>query len=206
MKKSFALALTVILSLLFLSGAALAMDADELIAKSIEATGGKDKITSVKTMTAKGKAMAQGMEFPFEMKQARPNLLRLDVTVMGMQMIQAFDGEKGWTINPMTGNPDPQPMGELENKGFKIQADLDGLLVDYQDKGYTVEYVGEAEVEGTEVYQLKLDTHDDIVIDLFFDKEYFLPIKSSTVINWVYDSVRADRNCSTASAKAIDDG
>ncbi len=184
MKKSFAIALIVSLSVILSAGFVMAMDADELIKKSFEATGGLDKIKSVKSSHATGKALAQGMEFPFVMRTLRPNYLRLDVEIMGMTMIQAFDGEKGWTINPMAGITVAQDMTEIENKSFKLQANMDGLLVDYKDKGYTVEYIGEADVEGTPAYQLKVDTHDDIVMDLFFDQEYFLNIKMTTAITW----------------------
>ncbi len=37
---------------------------------------------------------------------------------------------------------------EMEEMSFKIQSDMDGILVDYAKKGYTVEYIGEADVEG----------------------------------------------------------
>ena len=188
MKKLLALALICML----VASVSSAMDAKELIEKNIEATGGLDKIKAIKSMTATGKALAQGMEFPFEMKQCRPNLMRLDVSVMGMEMIQAYDGENGWTINPMMGSQDPQPMGEIENKSFKMQSDMDGLLVGYEDKGYTVEYIGEADVEGTPVYQLRLDTHEDIVIDMFIDQEYFLVIKQSSTINWEEKVIESD--------------
>ncbi len=188
MKKIFALAIVCML----IAGVSTAMDAKELIEKTIEATGGREKIQAVKSMTATGKALAQGMEFPFVMKQVRPNFMRLDVTVMGMEMIQAYDGEKGWGVNPMMGSQDPQPMGELENKSFKMQADMDGPLINYEEKGYTVEYIGEAEVEGTQVYQLRLDTHMDIVIDMFIDQEYFLTIKTSSTINWEEKIIESD--------------
>jgi hypothetical protein len=187
-KKIFAIAMICML----MAGFSSAMDAEELIKKNTEAIGGADKIKAVQTMTATGKALVQGMEFPFEMKMARPNLMRLDVTVMGMAMVQAFDGNQGWAINPMAGSTDPQPMGELENKSFKMQSDLDGLLVNYKEKGYTVEYIGEAEVEGTPVYQLHMDTHMDIVIDIFIDQEYFLVIKQSSTINWEEKEIKSD--------------
>ena len=180
MKKIFVLALVCLL----VASVSSAMDAKELIEKSIEASGGLEKIQAVKTMTATGKALTQGMEFPFEMKQSRPNRMRLDVTIMGMQMVQAYDGESGWAINPMAGSQDPQPMGEMENKSFKMQSDMDGLLVGYEEKGYTAEYIGEADVEGTPVYQLRMDTHQDIVLDLFIDQEYFLVIKQSSTTTW----------------------
>lgn len=188
MKKILALVLICMIA----SGITYAMDAKELIAKSIEATGGLEKMQAIKTTTVTGKALAQGMEFPFVMKQVRPNFVRVDVSVMGMEMVQVYDGEKGWSINPMMGSTDPQLMGEAENKGFKMQADMDGPLVDYKKKGYTVEYIGEADVEGTPVYQLHLDTHMDIEMDMFFDQEYFLLIKTTSSINFEEKIMESD--------------
>lgn len=182
MKKPVAHLLILSLFMLLTTGLAQAMDADELVAKNLEAVGGLDKLHAVKSSIAKGKVLAQGMELPFEMKQMRPNLMRLDVTVMGMAMVQVYDGENGWSINPMSGSQDPQPMSDLENKSFKLQANLDGLLAEYKDRGFTVKYVGEADVQGTPAYQLALDTHDGIVLDLYLDKDYFLVIKQTTTI------------------------
>lgn len=182
MKKSCFALLVVAVALFAVVGPAAAMDADELINKHLEATGGKEKLQSIQSNKVTGKFMTQGMEFPFTMTQKRPNLLRIDAEVMGMSMIQAFDGEAGWSINPMTGSPDPQPMGDLENKSFKLQADMDGALMNYADKGFTVEYLGEEDVEGTPCHKLRLDTKLDIVIEYFFDAEYFLIIKQASTI------------------------
>ena len=179
-KRSFAFA--VVLLTAGITATAGAMDADELIAKNIEATGGLEKIQSVETVQATGKFLTQGMEFPFTVTQKRPNKLRLVADIQGMSLIQVFDGETGWSINPMTGSQDPQPMGEIELKSFKLQADMDGPHINYAEKGYSVEYIGEDEVEGTAVYQFRLDTHNDIVMDYFLDQEYFLTIKQTSKI------------------------
>jgi outer membrane lipoprotein-sorting protein len=159
-----------------------AMDADELIAKSLEATGGLDKIKAIESSVFTGKFLTQGMEFPFTMTQKRPLKMRIEAEIMGATMVQCFDGEKGWGINPMTGSTTAQPMSGMEEMSFRLQADMDGPLVDYADKGYTVEYLGEEDVEGTPAYKLKIDTNDGIVMNVFFDKEYFLTIKSSNTI------------------------
>ena len=164
-----------------------AMDADELIAKNIEASGGLKKIQGNKSAKIIGKILTQGMEIPFTMYQKRPNMLRVEASVMGMTMTQGYDGTQGWSINPMTGSADPQPMGEVETKGFSLQADTDGALVNYKDKGYTVEYLGEEDLEGTPAYKLRVDTKMDIVVDMFIDKEYFLAIK-------VHSKITVDEN------------
>lgn len=161
------------------AGATFAMDADELIAKAIEAQGGASALQAVQSQKATGKFVNQGMEIPFTMAQARPNLLRIDATFMGMTIVQAFDGTNGWSINPMTGSQDAQPMSDVEAKGFRMQADMDGQLLNWAAKGYTVEYVGPEEVEGTAAHRLRVDTKMDIVMDFWFDAESFLLLKQN---------------------------
>jgi len=170
----------ILILIVAVSGPVLAMDADELIAKAIEAQGGKEKIQSIKTMKTTGKFMAGGMEFPFTTLHSRPDNIRIESEVMGATMVQAYDGENGWMINPMMGSTDPQKMPPIQAKAFKLQADMDGPLIDWKKKGYTVEYIGTDDVEGTEVHHLKLDTNEKMVMDIYFDAEYFLSLKIRT--------------------------
>ena len=159
-----------------------AMDADELVAKAIEASGGEKAMKAVNSLKTTGKFMTSGMEFPFSTYHVRPSMMRIEAEVMGATMIQAYDGETGWSINPMTGTSEPQKMSPMEMKGFKLQADMDGVLIDWKKKGYTIKYIGTDDVEGTEAHQLKLDTNDGIVMDMYFDSEYFLLLKVHTKI------------------------
>ena len=174
--------------------AASAMDADELIAKHLEAIGGEKNLRAIESVKATGKFMTQGMEIPFTMTHKRPNRMRLEAQVMGMTMVQCYDGERGWAVNPMTGSEDPQPMSEIEEKGFKLQADMDGLLVDYADKGYTVEYLGEDEVEGTAAHKLRLDTGEDIVLEYFIDNDYVLIIKQDSKLTFEGNEIESSTN------------
>ncbi len=160
---------------------AAAMDAPELIAKATEASGGA-AMKAIQSQKATGKFATQGMEIPFTMLTARPGRLRVDASVMGMTITQCFDRTAGWSINPMSGSKDPVPMGDLEIKGMKLQADMDGPFVGWEAKGFTVEYLGQEDVEGTSCYGLRLDTKQDIVMDYWFDAESFLVIKQNTRI------------------------
>jgi outer membrane lipoprotein-sorting protein len=157
-----------------------AMDAEKLIDKAIDANGGLKKIQSTESIKATGKFLTQGMEFPFTMTQKRPGKMKIEAEIMGATMIQCFADGEGWSINPMMGSTDPQPMSEMEAMGFKVQSDMDGVLIDYEKKGYTVEFIGEEDVEGTPTYHLKVDTNFGIVMDMYFDQEYFLNIKTAT--------------------------
>jgi len=159
---------------------ARAMSADELINKHVEATGGLEKHKSVKSTKLTGKMLMMGMELPFTVVQLRPNMMRVDGDFQGAKFVQAFDGTSGWMINPMAGTQDAQDMPALEELGLKYEADIDGVLIDYAEKGFTAEYVGEDEVEGTPVHHLKVDTGGGVDFDMYFDTEHFLLIKQTT--------------------------
>jgi outer membrane lipoprotein-sorting protein len=161
------------------AGSACALTADELIANYFKAVGGLEKLTSIKTVKATGKVQMSGIELPFSMAQKRPDKLYIESDFQGTKIKQAYDGEHGWTVNPMMGTTAAQPMPALQEKAMRIQADIDGPLVGWKDKGYTVELLEDDEVEGTPVHRLRLDTGFDIVLTMCFDKENFLLIKQT---------------------------
>lgn len=167
---------------LAVSGAAsaFAMDAEELITKALDAQGGAAALQAVKSQKATGKFLTQGMEIPYTMQHLRPNLMRVDASVMGMSIVQAFDGTTGWSINPMMGSQDPQAMSDVEAKSFKVQADMDGPLLGWAARGWTAEYIGAEDVEGTATHHLRMDTKQDLVLDFWFDAESFLMIKQNS--------------------------
>ncbi|MFL6195611.1 MAG: outer membrane lipoprotein-sorting protein [Thermoanaerobaculia bacterium] len=162
-----------------LAGAALqAQTVDEIIGKHLEARGGKDKIKAVQATRLTGKmVMGQGMEAPFTLEQARPNKMRMEFTLQGMTGVQAYDGKTGWAVMPFMGKKDPEPMSADDVKQLEEQADMDGILVDYKDKGHQVESLGKVDVEGTPAYKLKVTQKNGDLTNIFIDAESWLEIK-----------------------------
>jgi len=158
--------------------AAGAQTVDELIAKNLQARGGKEKIKAVKTIRMTGKInMQQGMEAPFVLELARPNKLRNEFTFQGMTGIQAFDGKTGWTVMPLMGKKDPEAVPAEEVKNMEDQADFDGPLVDYKEKGHQVVLVGKETLEGTPVYKLQVTKKNGDVENHYLDAEQYLEIR-----------------------------
>lgn len=157
-----------------------AQTVDDVIAKNIAARGGLEKLKAIQTLKINGKMnMGGGMEAPFLMQFKRPDRFRLELTLQGKTMIQAFDGETGWKIIPFMGTTDPEKMTEDEIKETKQQADMDGPLVDYKDKGHTVELVGKEDMEGTEVYKLKVTRKDGEIEYHYLDGESYMELKQA---------------------------
>jgi outer membrane lipoprotein-sorting protein len=123
--------------------------------------------------------MGQGMEAPFTMEILRPNKMRMEFTVQGMTGVQAFDGTAGWSVMPFMGKTEPEAMPEDEAKIMQEEADIDGLLMDYKDKGRQVEYAGKEELEGTPVHKLKVTQKNGDVVNVYIDAEQYLQLKQS---------------------------
>ncbi len=154
----------------------LAQTVDELVAKHVAAMGGADKIEAVKTIKMTGKAEMQSMEAPFVMILKQPGMLRNEITIQGMVLVQAYDGKSGWAIVPFTGKKDPEPVTADEAKEMQDQSDLWPLL-NYQAKGNKVELLGKDKIEGTDAYKLKLTRPNGDVDTIYLDGDSYLEIK-----------------------------
>jgi outer membrane lipoprotein-sorting protein len=151
---------------------------DDVIAKNLAARGGKDQILAKKSVRMTGKmAGGGGQEFPFSLQWKRPNKMRLEFTFQGMTGIQAYDGTTGWMVMPFMGKKDPEEMSADDLKQVEDQADFDGELVNYKEKGHQVELVGKEPVEGTEAYKLKLTKKNGDVNYVYLDTESNLEFK-----------------------------
>ena len=151
---------------------------DEIIAKNVEARGGKDKLKAIQSVKITGRmTMGPGGEAPFVWKWKRPSMLRMEFTIQGMTGIQAFDGKGGWMVMPFMGKKDPEALSDEDVKDVADQADFDGPLVDYKEKGNQVELIGKETIEGTEAYKLKLTRKSGDVSFLYLDAVEYLEIK-----------------------------
>lgn len=181
MKKTYLLLIVVLIATLCTLGNALTVD--EIIEKNVKARGGIEKFEAVKTKRATGKSIIQGMEFPFILQQKRPDYFRLESTIQGMTIVQAYDGETAWQTSPLSG--EPQEMPSAQAKSFRNQADLDGPLVGYKEDGFTAELIGKEKVNGTDVYHLKFTKTNDslsavtgnFITHVYLDAKTFIETK-----------------------------
>lgn len=174
-----ALALSLLGLLGSLASQANAQTADELIAKNLAARGGKDKIMAIQSARISGQInLGRGAEGPFIKEWRRPNLTRLEFTLMGMTAVQAYDGTGGWAIMPFHGGgPEPQAMPQAQLDQFLESADLDGPLVNPEQKGLKIEAAGQETIDGTPAFRLKLTHKNGDVSFLYLDAKTYLAFK-----------------------------
>jgi hypothetical protein len=165
-------------SLLALAGTAPAQTVDEIVAKHHEAIGGAAKIKALKSVRMTGKlGFGPGIEAPAVM-EFKDGKFRLDATIQGMTLSQAYDGKEGWQVIPFQGNKNAERMSPDETKDAQEQADFHGPLIDTKAKGHSVELAGEDKVEGADAYKLKITLKNGDIRYAFIDKESFLSVKS----------------------------
>ncbi len=157
----------------FIAGLAAAQtpSADDLVAKHLAARGGEDKLKSLTAMRLTGSVSMRGMEMPVTVLTKRPNKMKQQMTMQGQTLVQAFDGETVWAVNPMLGGTTPRVVEGAAADGMKSQSLFDGPLVGYKDRGDTLEVVGPAEIEGARTWKLKLTRKDGKAMHIFLDAD-----------------------------------
>lgn len=168
-----------------ISVSSYAQTVDEIVEKHVAAMGGLDKLNAVSTLVTERSLAVQGMEIPTKTTLVVGKSLRSESTVMGNSMVQVVADSKGWMIRPTmmggTGEPEDMPADQLKQQ--TSQLDPFGGLVNYKDKGNTVELIGKEKQDKKDVYHLKLTSKDGQVIDEFLDANTFLVSKVKANMN-----------------------
>jgi hypothetical protein len=193
---------TVLIGIFCLGVFAWAQTAEELVNRNIQAKGGLDKIKAAKTRLTTGKVKSGRRRIAvFGQMNMRPDLVRQNLSMQGMTAVQAYDGSVGWQTQPFRGRKDPELMGEDNLRDLLLAADFDGPLVDYAEKGNTVEYLGHDAVDGDDALRLKVTLKNGDIVYYYLDPDTCLEIRKETQ-QFIRGSVR-ERVVDVGSYKAV---
>lgn len=168
-----------------------AQTADEIISNYFETIGGLENFKNLEGMKMTGKGLQQGFEFPIVMVQLKDGRQSFGFSFQGKEMKQGvYDGEVLWNTNFMTQKAEKADAEQTAN--FKLNAnDFPDSFVDYEEKGYQVELLGEETIDGAETFKVKLvkepltidGVEKDDVSFYYFDTENFVPVAMESEIN-----------------------
>ncbi len=158
---------------------ASAQSVDEVLAKHFEAMGGVESWTGLNTMEASGTISIMGgmMEGPFHLAQQRPAKSRMDFTLQGADIIQAYDGETAWQVMPLIGITTPQKADPATAATIIEQSDMDGPLIGWKEAGTTVELAGNEMIGTTDAIKLAVTLKNGEKSEYFLDASTYLPIR-----------------------------
>jgi hypothetical protein len=153
-----------------------AQTVDEIVARHIAARGGIDKLKAIQTLKiTRTVATGIGNNVRVIIYKKRPALYRGEqgpaqpgapLTPRGVNADEAWDVVQGGKV---TVRPDP-----LENETRDIDADFDGLLVDWKAKGHTVTFAGKEALPGGEALKLQVKTKHGIERTIYLDATTYL--------------------------------
>jgi hypothetical protein len=166
----------------FVSISSYAQSVDEIVDKHIAALGGADKLKGVNTLVIERTLSVQSMEIPNKTTIMIGKSLRTESSVMGNSMVQVVEGNTGWMIRPamMGGTGDPEDMPTEMVKQQLGQLDPFGPLVNYKEKGNTIELLGKEKVEKEEAFRLKITTKEGQTVEEFISANTYMVLKLKT--------------------------
>jgi outer membrane lipoprotein-sorting protein len=161
---------------------------DQIIQKNIEVSGGADNWAKVKNIKMTGTYTSFSNPESFTIWRERPDKYRFDCKRLSFFTIHAYDGKKAWWVNPLMGPPHDMP-GEIPSKGNLDLVTLrervfEPVFWNYQKKGNQVELIGKENLDGEEVYNLKVTLKDGAIEHWFINAETFLVV---SMTGYTYD-------------------
>lgn len=193
--KSARYAALAVLGTVALAAQPAGMKLDDVIKKSVDAIGGLERIKAIKSAKFSGKIILGGgqMEAPLVAYKKRPLSNRMEISIQGQQIVEAYDGTTKWSINPMLGSNDPQKANEEDTKVAADDFDLvETPLVNYKEKGHTAELLGKEDVEGSMAYKIKLTLKNGNIQTVYLDEKSFLTVKLWTTIKGMGQEFEAE--------------
>lgn len=149
--------------------------ADDLAAKNIQARGGTAKLAAIKTLRATYSTEEDGKPVQVIEMQKRPNKLRRNITFGKKIIVYAYDGQTAWQSSGKSSSAAPADLA-LE---LKEEADIDGPLLNYKEKGSKLELVGKEKFNQKDVYNLKITLKEGQVRNIYLDARSFLEVKET---------------------------
>lgn len=118
----------------------------ELVDLHREARGGAERLAGLRSLRMEGVLITSGQELPLTILRQRPNRFRTSVRVADQELVTAWSGETGWTVNPLAGIPDPVELEGAEAAHAGAQSGFLGVLLEAPES--SISYGGRRTVEG----------------------------------------------------------
>ncbi len=155
---------------------------NDVIARHVQAIGGREKVASLKTLTKKGTYVYNGLEFAMVAHHARDAKSREEIAGLshwatkprpGITVVRAVDGQKAW----MSGHEramEPTLLNDEETSDAVLVADFDGPLLDAAGAGDKFELVGRVTDEGQDLFQIRVTRPSGAIEDVYVSSADYL--------------------------------
>jgi len=154
----------------------------EEIVKKYTVANKLDQLGNIKTIKITGNMSMMGMEMPVVIWMKNPDKIKTVTNINGQEMIQAYDGVKGYMLNPMTGSSEPVEVGADEAKQMLRSNVFYNYMENYLKNGQLA-LDGEETVNGSPAFKIKATIEGGTVLNLFIDKALYRLVKTTATVN-----------------------
>jgi hypothetical protein len=176
--KHFLLALA-----LTLGSFAQAQTLDEIVAKHIEAIGGKTNWSKLIVLRTECTMKSQGTDINFTIVQIDKKCMRQDIAVAGMVGYNIINTKEGWNYAPWQGHTKAEAMTADDVKNSQDELWIQDEFITYKELEKSLEYIGKDDVDGTECFKLKMVSKDGKETTFFIDPSTYYVIKQTEKMN-----------------------
>jgi hypothetical protein len=163
---------------LLLASFANAQTADEIVNKHIEALGGKDKLSQIKSISYDNKTEVMGNESNSTITVLNGKGYKNEANFNGQQIIQVVTDKGAWAINPFGGSSDAQAMPADQYKLAEDGIYVPDPLVNYAEHGAKIELQGQEKVDSVNAFKIKYTNKDSGTITYYINPSTFYIIES----------------------------
>ena len=165
-------------SILLASITSQAQTASDIVAKYESALGGREKLKSVKTLYMEGSQEMMGNEMTVRVIKEQGKLSRREFDMAGATGFILVTEKEAWNFIPMRAQQ-PTQMPAEALPGMQSELDIFGPLVNYAEKGNTVELLGKDSANGKSCFKLKLTNTSGRDMTYWIDDANYLLVQST---------------------------
>lgn len=179
--KIFKIFIFILINLLYLDNKA--QDVDRIIDQYLNTINHKE-ICNINSITINGTRTSTG-EYDFIEIIQRPDKYRCDYDMGPEKISFIYDGKTGWQINPFSPGKKNEYLIEhaIDLIQIKENADIDGILFNWREKGHKVILCNDKDTMDKEVYKLKIITRDHDTIYYFLNSNSYYLTKKTYIFN-----------------------
>lgn len=148
---------------------AKAQTADEIIAKHIDAMGGKDKLSQVTSLYLESGTEVMGNESASKTTILNGKGYKSESEFNGQKIVQVVTDKGGWAINPFGGSTEPAALPQEQFKMAQDNLYIPDPLFNYAAHGGKVELQGQEKVGAVNAYKLKYTNKDNAETTFYID-------------------------------------
>jgi len=167
------LAATLVPGSSFAAGESISLD--DVIAKHVEAHGGKASWAQVRSLKMTGTMTSWSKKAPFTLVKTREGKYRLDGTQDEQKLEIGYDGTTAWWDNRML-QDGAQKVRGADLPVILRETDFPTPFFDYKEKKHEVQLLGPKEIEGRNALALEVKRADGLAETWYLDPATYLEI------------------------------